>query len=145
MSLGGSRFFNQITGPKKRKRQYKRLAYSMDELKNIAQNTAKVAKITVPSKGYESKIASPDKTGFVVWLKYSYDWNRISEPTFIQFLELFNEAHQQILQSGNKIQLEIFYSKLSTWSALGVEKALSKIKLEFIKIISTEYNYTVNL
>ena len=111
----------------------------MQEIKNIAQETAKVARITVPIKGYDSKIASPDKTGFVVWLKYAYDWNRVSEYIFEEYLELFNEAHQKILLDGNIIRRDIFYSKISTLSALGIDKALWKIKLEFVKIISTIY------
>lgn len=98
---------------------------------------AKVARVTIPRKGYESTIAKPDSTGFVNWLKYAFEWKEISEHQFEHLLETFMEAHEKILLSGDNARRDIFYSKISTLSALGIGKALFKIKLEFVKIIST--------
>ena len=109
----------------------------MPELKNMAHETAKIARVTIPRKGYESTIAKSDGTGFVNWLKYASEWNRISEQQFEYYLDLFMEAHEKILLSGNNIRREIFYSKISTLSALGIDKALYKIKLQFVKILGT--------
>ena len=122
---------------KKPKRKIQRLSYTLDEIKNLSQEKVKVARIAIPRKGFESKIAKPNEMGFVEWLKYAYDWAQISEPKYEEYLGLFNEAHRKILMMGNDIRTKIFYLDLSTISALGIEKALWKIKLEFVKIIST--------
>ena len=112
------------------------MSYSLNEIKNIAQETAKVAKITIPKKGYDAIIAKPDKSGFVDWLKYAFEWDMISENTFEHFLYLFMEAHETVLLTENQAKANIFYSKISTLTAFGVDKALPKIKLMFAKITS---------
>ena len=112
------------------------MSYSFDEIKNIAQEKAKVAKITVPSKGYDSGIAEVNSNGFIKWLKHAADWGQITETKLKEFIGLFNEAHRKILMAGNEIRAKVFYSELSALSSLGIETALWDIKLELVKILS---------
>ena len=95
-----------------------------------------MAKVTIPTKGYESKIAESNPSGFIKWLKYAFEWNQITEPQFEDFVDLFNEAHRKLLISGAEKRAEVLYYELSNISALGLAKALSKVKLLFVKIIS---------
>ena len=120
---------------KLKQRKRPRFSYSINEIKNIHQETLKVAKVTVPSKGYDSGIAETNSMGFVKWLKYAHEWSQIGDNQFEKFLEMFNEAHTKVLSSEGGRKAQIFYSELSTLSALGISKALSKIKLLFVKII----------
>ena len=109
----------------------------MADIQNIAQESVKVARVVIPSEGYDSKIAKADKTGFVEWLQYANEWKQISDRQLEEFLDLYNEAHEKILAMEKESLSANFYSKLATWTALGVGKALGKIKLVLIKIIST--------
>lgn len=127
----------QVVEQKKKKRKRAKFSYSLQEVKNIHEETLKVAKVTIPSKGYESKLAESNSVGFLQWLKYANDWSQICDNQLEDFVDLFNEAHRKILESGDEKKARIFYSELTAYSALGIAKALSKIKLLLVKIIST--------
>ena len=95
-----------------------------------------MASVTIPTKGYDTKIAESNSSGFVKWLKYAHDWKQIQKPIFTEMLKLFNEAHTKVLSSSKQNRPLMFYSELSTLTALGVASALAEIKLLLVKTIS---------
>lgn len=126
----------QNPGKGKRKRPREKLTYTLPEIQNIAQESVKVARVVIPENGFQNKIATSDKTGFVKWMQYCNEWKQISDHQLEKMIEYYIEAHEKIILSQNNSIAQNFYSKLSSWTALGVEKALGKIQLELIKIIS---------
>ena len=123
------------TKKRKRKQKQKLLPISGNELLNITQETSKCAQITIPKKGYDTQIAENNATGFVKWLKYAADWQQISFPVFEDMLRLFNEAQQKLIEAEDLTALTQLYAKLSNWTALGVDKALTKIKVVLVETI----------
>ena len=118
----------------------KKTTFTEAEVKKLHQQTIKMAKIVIPSKGYDSKMAENNASGFPKWLKNAFEWKQIDETVFFHMITLFSEAQEKIMNiEPDKTQ--IFYNKLANYTALGVDKSLSKIKICLIQIIGMYLKY----